>query len=76
MKVKWLNGIIKKIKEWLDVKRNVHWIKKHKKDLREKYGGKSIIVYNQKLLQQNATTGIFLWRSVPYEVLCGTKCLV
>lgn len=50
MKVKWLNGIIKKIKEWLDVKCNVHWIKKHKKDLREKYGGKSIIVYNQKVI--------------------------
>jgi deoxycytidylate deaminase len=66
LKVKWLNGIIKKIKEWLDVKRNVHWIKKHKKDLREKYGGKSIIVYNQKVIATECNH-----RNIPME-----KCTI
>ena len=42
--MKWLNGIIDKVKKSLAVKCNIHWIKKHKKELREKYGGKSIIV--------------------------------
>ena len=61
-----MNGIIDKVKKSLAVKRNIHWIKKHKNELREKYGGKSIIVYNQKVIAAEADH-----RNIPME-----KCTI
>lgn len=74
--MKWLNGIIDKVKKSLAVKCNIHWIKKHKKELRENMVANLLLYIIKKLLPQKPTIVIFQWRSVPYKVQCGMKCLI